>query len=75
MATLLSSAYLNVEPFHLFRDLDEQAFRFNERKNEDSDKGRFLEAVKGVIGRGVKYVDLIGKGGGYLRQATAWQTV
>ena len=67
----IKGTYVSVEPFHLFRYLDEQAFRFNERKNEDGDKGRFLEGVKGVIGRGLKYVDLIGKGGDDLRQAGA----
>ena len=34
----IKGTYVNVEPFHLFRYLDEQAFRFNERKNEDGDK-------------------------------------
>ena len=28
----LKGTYVNVEPFHLFRYCDEQAFRFNERK-------------------------------------------
>ncbi len=28
----LKGTYVCVEPFHLFRYLDEQAFRFNERK-------------------------------------------
>jgi len=32
----LKGTYVNVEPFHLFRYLDEQAFRFNERKLTDS---------------------------------------
>jgi len=34
------------EPFHLFRYLDEQAFRFNERK--DTDAGRFVKAKASV---------------------------
>ena len=37
----LKGTYVSVEPFHLFRYLDEQAFRFNERKHEDGDAGRF----------------------------------
>jgi len=41
--------YHNVEPFHLFRYLDEQAFRFNERKSTDSE--RFLAAVPSIVGR------------------------
>src|SRR6266853_2506411 len=31
----IKGTYVNVEPFHLFRYLDEQAFRFNERKDND----------------------------------------
>src|ERR1051325_6132347 len=31
----LKGAYVSVEPFHLFRYLDEQAFRFNMRKLSD----------------------------------------
>lgn len=65
----IKGTYVNVEPFHLFRYLDEQAFRFNERG--DTDSGRFMKAVSGIIGKGLKYVDLIGKGGEDLQQATA----
>jgi hypothetical protein len=57
----IKGTYVNCEPFHLFRYLDEQAFRFNERK--DSDSGRFMKTVSGIFGKGLKYVDLIGKGG------------
>ena len=65
----IKGTYVNVEPFHLFRYLDEQSFRFNERK--DTDGGRFLKACAGIIGKGLKYVDLIGKGGDDLQQAMA----
>src|SRR6266513_542225 len=58
----LRGTYVNVEPFHLFRYLDEQAFRFNERK--DNDKGRFLKAIQGVVGKGLKYAKLIAAEGG-----------
>ena len=47
--------------------ITEQAFRFNERK--DSDAGRFLKACAGIFGKGLKYVDLIGKGGEDLQPA------
>lgn len=57
----LRGTYVNVEPFHLFRYCDEQAFRFNERKNEDGDKGRFLLAVRGMFGKGLRYANLIGQ--------------
>ncbi len=55
----LKGTYVSVEPFHLFRYLDEQAFRFNERK--DNDQGRFVKAVAGYIGKGLSYSKLIGK--------------
>jgi transposase-like protein len=54
----LKGTYVNVEPFHLFRYCDEQAFRFNERK--DNDQGRFIKAVAGYFGKGLKYAQLIG---------------
>lgn len=63
----IKGTYVSIEPFHLFRYLDEQAFRFNERK--DSDLGRFLKACGGVVGRGLKYLDLTGKGGDDLQPA------
>ncbi len=69
----LKGTYVSVEPFHLFRYCDEQAFRFNERK--DNDQGRFLKAVAGFVGRRLKYSKLTGQeGGGYLPPgtATAW---
>jgi transposase-like protein len=50
--------YVSVEPFHLFRYLDEQAFRFNNR--EDNDGERFLKAVGGIVGRRLTYRQLTG---------------
>jgi transposase-like protein len=55
----LRGTYVNVEPFHLFRYCDEQAFRFNERK--DNDQGRFLTALRGMFGKGIRYAKLIGQ--------------
>jgi transposase-like protein len=51
--------YVSVEPFHLFRYLDEQAFRFNEREN--TDQGRFIKAISGIAGKSLTYAKLIGK--------------
>jgi transposase-like protein len=66
----LKGTYVSVDPVHLFRYLDEQAFRFNERK--DCDAGRFFKAAKGIIGRGLRYAELIGgKGGEDLLPQTA----
>lgn len=58
----IRGTYVSVEPFHLFRYLDEQAFRFNERN--DTDSGRFLKAVKGMIGKGLTFSKLTGKDSG-----------
>lgn len=55
----LSGTYISVEPFHLFRYLDEQAFRYNNRKGL-SDADRFSLAITGIIGRRLTYKDLIG---------------
>src|SRR5208282_2160575 len=39
----IRGTYVSVEPFHLFRYLDEQAFRYNNRGEAD-DSGRFVAA-------------------------------
>jgi transposase-like protein len=44
----LNGTYVSVEPFHLFRYLDEQSFRFNNRKLTDGE--RFSLAVSGIVG-------------------------
>ena len=64
----IHGTYVNVEPFHLFRYLDEQAFRFNERK--DNDAGRFVKVVSRIIGKGLRYAKLIGKDGEGLPKPT-----
>jgi transposase-like protein len=51
--------YVSVEPFHLARYLDEQAFRFNERKITDGE--RFDLAVRQIVGKRLTYEELIGK--------------
>ena len=55
----LKGTYVSVEPFHLFRYLDEQAFRFNTRK--DNDQGRFMTALSQISGKRVEYKALIGQ--------------
>ena len=60
----VKGTYVSVEPFHLFRYLDEQAFRFNERK--DNDQGRFLKTLEGILGKRLTYKNLIGQDGGDL---------
>jgi transposase-like protein len=58
----IKGTYVNVEPFHLFRYLDEQAFRFNERKDKDGDKGRFIKAISGIIGKRLTWKQLTADG-------------
>ena len=55
----LNGTYISVEPFHLFRYLDEQAYRYNERKG--TDRERFVRAVKEIINRRLTYKELTGK--------------
>lgn len=55
----LKGTYVSVEPFHLYRYLDEQSFRFNTRKGKDAD--RFIQTVKQVAGRRLTYEELTGK--------------
>ena len=50
--------YVSVEPFHLFRYLDEEAFRFNRRK--DADAERFQRVVGSIVGKRLTYNDLTG---------------
>ena len=56
----LRGTYVSVEPFHLFRYLDEQVFRFNTRKTL-TDFGRFALALYQVVGKRLTYSELIGK--------------
>jgi transposase-like protein len=57
----LNGTYVSVEPFHLFRYLDEQAFRFNERKANDSE--RFSTVIGKIVGKRLTYQTLIGDPG------------
>ena len=63
----LNGTYVAVEPFHLFRYVDEQAFRFNNRLTEDGDKlpdsERFSRLCSQIVGRRLTYKELIGKEG------------
>ena len=62
----LGGTYVAVEPFHLFRYVDEQAFRFNNRKDGDrkiTDTERFDIAMSQIIGKRLTYAELTGKVG------------
>lgn len=55
----LKGTYVSVEPFHLFRYVDEQAFRFNHREGTDAD--RFVMAMKQIVGKRLTFDQLTGK--------------
>jgi transposase-like protein len=55
----ISGTYVSVEPFHLIRYLDEQSYRYNNRRVKDAD--RFRMAVDGVTDRRLTYKELTGK--------------
>jgi transposase-like protein len=71
----LGGTYVSVEPFHLFRYLDEQMFRYNNRATRDNplnDSDRFVAALAQVTGKRLTYKQLTGKeGGGGLLTLTA----
>ena len=55
----IGGTYVSVEPFHLFRCVDERAFRFNNRTMTDSLRFRF--AMRYIVGRRLTYKELTGK--------------
>src|ERR1035437_237685 len=55
----INGTYISVEPFHLFRYLDEQAYRYNNRKLTDGE--RFSMAVSGIVGKRLTFDQLTGK--------------
>lgn len=56
----IGGTYVSVEPFHLFRYVDEQAFRFNNRGPMD-DSQRFSYVIRKIVGKRLTYKELIGK--------------
>jgi transposase-like protein len=60
----LTGTYVAVEPFHLNRYVDEQAFRYNNRATPDNplnDSDRFALVVSQIVGRRITYAELTGK--------------
>jgi transposase-like protein len=61
----LRGTYVAVEPFHLFRYVDEQVFRFNNRKHENgikmTDAERFNKALALVAGKRLTFAEVTGK--------------
>jgi len=63
----LNGTYVAVEPFHLFRYVDEQVFRYNHRKGTDgskiSDSDRFQLALSQIAGKRLTFAEVTGKVG------------
>jgi hypothetical protein len=58
----LHGTYISVEPYHLFRYIDEQAFRYNNRRDMH-DGDRFHAVVSDIAGKRLTYAQLTGKVG------------
>ncbi|HEY7088819.1 MAG TPA: IS1595 family transposase [Tepidisphaeraceae bacterium] len=54
----IKGTHVSVEPFHLFRYVDAEAFRFNNRKTNDG--ARFVSVIQSVPGKRLTYKTLIG---------------
>ena len=49
---------MSIEPFHVFRYLDEQAFRFNNSAANDGQ--RFVRLLREAVGKRLAYSELTG---------------
>jgi hypothetical protein len=56
----LKGTYVSVEPFHLDRYVDEQVFRYNNRKDMN-DGARFVKILSQIVGKRLTYAELTGK--------------
>ena len=62
----LNGTYVAVEPFHLFRYVDEQVFRYNNRATKDNpltDADRFHLALSQIAGNRLTFAEVTGKVG------------
>ena len=59
----INGTYVSVEPFHLFRYLNEQVFRYNNRKKPLKDSDRFERLTANIAGKRLTYAELTGKVG------------
>ena len=60
----IGGTYVSVEPFHLFRFLDEQSFRYNNRatkENPVNDAGRFNVLCSQIVDKRLTYAGLTAK--------------
>jgi transposase-like protein len=62
----LKGTYISAEPFHMFRYLDEQVFRYNNRgskENPVNDGERFQLALSQIAGKRLTFAEVTGKVG------------
>ncbi|MGA2992929.1 MAG: IS1595 family transposase [Candidatus Korobacteraceae bacterium] len=62
----LNGTYVAIEPYHVFRYVDEQVFRYNNRATRDNplnDSDRFFLAMSQIVGKRLTYAELTGKVG------------
>jgi transposase-like protein len=62
----LKGTYISVEPFHLFRYLDEQVYRYNNRATKENfigDGDRFELALSQIAGKRLTFAEVTGKVG------------
>jgi hypothetical protein len=60
----LKGTYISVEPFHLFRYLDEQVYRYNNRGSKNNpvhDGERFELALSQIAGKRLTFAEVTGK--------------
>ena len=60
----LSGTYISIEPYHLFRYLDEQTFRYNHRSTKEkpvTNADRFSIALSQIAGKRLQFKELTGK--------------
>jgi transposase-like protein len=64
----IAGSYVSVEPFHLFRYLDEQVFRYNNRATKDNplnDFDRFKLAASQIVGKRLTWNQVTGREEGW----------
>jgi len=62
----LNGTYISVEPFHLERYVDEQVFRYNNRKHGEEkldDGDRFRVLLSQIAGKRLTFSEVTGKSG------------
>src|SRR5579871_2201422 len=71
----VNGTYVSVEPFHLWRYLDEQEFKFNNRGTREkpvTDADRFDLVVRQILGKRLTYQQLTGNVGEQCQTSAAW---